>query len=129
MHIKKTKDEVTKLKKKKKLNYTTLVFRAPSLHGYSITLLDSRYKPMRISKKMLQKLKCLQNCLIDMRIHLMHKYADLICHDIHFDCMPSSQKKPIWQKNEKCINMMRAGKCPYKIAKKLFPNAYKENQR
>ena len=117
------------MKKKKKLNYATLVFKAPSLYGYSVVILDSHYKPMRISKKMLQKLNDLQHCLTDIRIRLIHNKAYLICDDIHFDCMPSSQKKPIWQKNEECINMMRSGKCPYLIAQLLYPHSYKNKER
>lgn len=58
----------------------------------------------------------------------------LIFDDVNFDCdkdlqKPKSDNMSAFDKICYCAENMRKGKCPYDIAKKLFPNAYKEKQR
>lgn len=97
---------------------------------------DARsYDKIRITKKTLSQLKDAKvcNCLINMRIDTeqynftaagipLIKKAHIICDDIKFHCTKKpEQHHSIWD----CIDNMCKGKCPYKIAHKLYPNKYK----
>lgn len=94
------------------------------------------YDKVRITKKTISRLKDAKvcNCLINMRIDTEQynftaagippiKKAHLICDDIKFHCTKKpEQHHSIWD----CIDNMSKGKCPYKIAKLLFPDSYKQ---
>ena len=96
---------------------------------------DARsYDKIRITKKTLSQLKDAKvcNCLINMRIDTeqynftaagipLLKKAHLICDDIKFHCTNKPDHSICT-----CIDNMRKGKCPYKIAKLLFPDSYKQ---
>ena len=83
------------------------------------------------SKKLKDAKVC--NCLTNMRIDTeqynftaagipLIKKAHIICDDIKFHCTKKpEQHHSIWD----CIDNMCKGKCPYKIAHKLYPNKYK----
>lgn len=77
-------------------------------------------------------------CLADLRVKVYyggHKtnQMNIIFDDVKFECDTDLQKKganlSAFEKICYCANNMRNGKCPYQIAKKLFPNVYKEKQR
>ena len=90
-----------------------------------------------VSKKVLSRLKDKQvcNCLINMRIEMEQykvlktvKQAHIICDDIKFACTKNPEKK--WPHDVRlCEEQMRKGKCPYKIARILYPNAYKNKEK
>ena len=108
-------------------------FRTNWIHksGYFYT---KNFSKLRITKKtisQIQKDSKVCNCLINMHIEMeqftfpkginipMAKKAHIICDDIKFDCC----KKPghsVWD----CIDNMVKGKCPYKIARRLYPDKY-----
>ena len=92
---------------------------------------------IRISKKALSQLKDKQvcNCLVNMRIEMVQykllkivKQAHIICDDIKFVCTKNPNKK--WPHDTRlCEEQMYKGKCPYKIAQILYPNAYKNKEK
>ena len=66
-------------------------------------------------------------CLLHLQIQTMdfgHNFC-IACDDITFECMSAKTKKPTENKIQECLKRMQNGKCPYKIAKSLFTNAYK----
>jgi hypothetical protein len=77
-------------------------------------------------------------CLANLGVHFYYGYGSnqlsLTFDDVKFDCdenlqTPKPLKMSAFDKICYCADNMRNGKCPYQIAKKLFPNAYKGNQR
>ena len=103
-----------------------------------IQLRDKNANAILVSKKALSKIQDanVRNCLTNMNVEYKQykiasrtiKEAHITCDDIKFVCTKDPKKK--WPNDVRlCEEQMCKGKCPYQIAKKLFPNAYKENQR
>lgn len=83
--------------------------------------------------QMVKKLD-VNECLKDLRIELLLSLPDGIKNlmtfntdDIYFKCdkISPKSKESLLAQTYNCIKNMRAGKCPYDLARMLFPNAYK----
>ena len=98
-----------------------------------ITFRNRNADEIRISKKALSQLKDKQvcNCLVNMHITMVKyklvktvKEAHIICDDIKFVCVKNPKNR--WPNDVRlCEKQMRIGRCPYKIARILYPDKYK----
>lgn len=99
-----------------------------------LTITDKNDKAILVSKKALSQIKeceCLPNMTIECKQYKIDsktvKQALIKCDDIKFTCTPNIETK--WPNDVRmCIEKMCDGKCPYKIARLLFPNAYKDKK-
>ena len=125
---------------RKKKNYSRLWTIDLNITGHPFWIHRSgvfykkNYDKVRITKKTISRLKdakvciCLINMHIETEQYKSHcpliptiKMTHIICDDIKFLCT-NKPEYSVWT----CIDNMRKGKCPYKIAKLLFPDSYKQ---
>ena len=61
-------------------------------------------------------------CLRNLQIENSGDKIIITCDDINFECMSPKAKKPTENKIQACLERMRDGKCPYKLARYLYTN-------
>ena len=69
---------------------------------------------------------CLRNLRIkgsgDLRMKRLDNMIIVSCDNIEFECMSPKAEKPTEHKIQACLERMRDGKCPYKLARYLYTN-------
>ena len=68
-------------------------------------------------------------CLRNLRIKNSGDQIIITCDNIDFECISPKAKKPTENKIKTCLERMQANKCPYKIARYLYPNISDKKHR
>ena len=121
--------------KSKRHNGVSIIFHDtswPQIYYKKVHVNDKNAESIYLTKGTVTKLLNTKkhdacSCLGNLELEIQDNNKLFFKFDsIAFDCY---MRRPYMDDVRTCIRKMRNGKCPYKIAKTLFPNVYKGKEK